>query len=621
MRGKRAQVTVFIIIAIVIIVAVASYFIFKDKISPDTGIPANIEPVYTSFLSCLEDTTLQGIDIAESQGGYIYIPEFESGSRYMPFSSELDFVGNPIPYWYYISGNNIEKENIPEKSDIEDQIELYIQNNINECVFNEYKSDFLINYNNPIASVNIFNKKVLVDLQMDLNIQGKNTSAIINDHNVEVNSEIGNLYASAREIYDYEQRTLFLENYGVDILRLYAPVDGVELDCAPIIWNSPEIFENLKNALEANVLSLKGKNDDYTLKKDENKYFIVDLPVDEEVNFIYSSDWPTAMNVEPSEEKILISKPVGNQAGLGILGFCYNAYHFVYDLKYPVLIQVSSNDFKETFQFPFAVVIQGNQPREALEGSAISSPEDTGICENKNTPLELTIYDSSLNKVDANVSFECLNTHCDIGETEDGVLLDYFPQCVNGKIIINANGYKKTSYTHSTMSSSDLEILLDRLYKKKIKLKIDNTFYNKSAIINFISKDDNSASKTIVYPLQNSVELSNGQYEIRVSVYENSSIKLKETTTKTCMEVPSSGLGSLFGLTEEECIDVTIPPQIISNVLSAGGTDNYYMSEAELQNSKEIHINALSFDKPETIEDLQISYNLQENYELGIEFI
>jgi rod shape-determining protein MreC len=31
---------------------------------------------------------------------------YEASSEYMPFSSQLDFLGNPVPYWYYISGNN-----------------------------------------------------------------------------------------------------------------------------------------------------------------------------------------------------------------------------------------------------------------------------------------------------------------------------------------------------------------------------------------------------------------------------------------------------------------------------------------------------------------------------------
>ena len=89
-----------------------SQSIFKDKLTGQK-IPASIQPIYTTFLSCLEEDALVGVDILMSQGGYINLPVFEPGSAYMPFSSQLNFIGNPIPYWYYVSGNNIEKEQVP----------------------------------------------------------------------------------------------------------------------------------------------------------------------------------------------------------------------------------------------------------------------------------------------------------------------------------------------------------------------------------------------------------------------------------------------------------------------------------------------------------------------------
>jgi len=94
---RKGQVTIFIIIAIVLVAAVAGFFIFRGGISLD-NVPASIEPIYTTFLTCLEEDALVGIDVLESQGGYIEMPVFEPGSSYMPFSSPLDFLGNPIPY-------------------------------------------------------------------------------------------------------------------------------------------------------------------------------------------------------------------------------------------------------------------------------------------------------------------------------------------------------------------------------------------------------------------------------------------------------------------------------------------------------------------------------------------
>ena len=129
--NKKAQVTVFIIIAIILVTAVAIFFIFRESLITER-IPVSIEPVYVSFLSCLEDDTLVGIDVLGSQGGYISLPDFEPGSAYMPFSSQLNFLGNPIPYWYYVSGNNVQKEQVPSKREMEDQLEEFIDEDEND---------------------------------------------------------------------------------------------------------------------------------------------------------------------------------------------------------------------------------------------------------------------------------------------------------------------------------------------------------------------------------------------------------------------------------------------------------------------------------------------------------
>src|SRR3989344_6769764 len=117
-RDKNAQVTVFVIVAIVVVVAVLGILFLRGNISFGGGVPASLEPAYNYFLNCLETDTSTGVDILGTQGGYIYTDDlaFEPGSSYMPFSSELNFLGNPVPYWYYVSGNGIQREQIPSRN-------------------------------------------------------------------------------------------------------------------------------------------------------------------------------------------------------------------------------------------------------------------------------------------------------------------------------------------------------------------------------------------------------------------------------------------------------------------------------------------------------------------------
>lgn len=614
MFKKRGQVTIFIIVAVIIVSVVAGFFVVRNFLIVQ-NIPENLEPVYTSFLSCLEDDVLTGINVLESQGGYIYLPDFESGSSYMPFGSQLDFLGNPIPYWYYVSGNNVQKEQIPSKGDMEYEIQEFVNEKISGCVFDTYYSQgFEISLGEPDSKVFIRDGEVEINLDMDLGIVKGEDSALVKTHKVVVNSDLGILYNSAKKIYNYEQEKLFLENYAVDTMRLYAPVDGVELSCAPAIWNADDVFDELQEAIEVNTLSLKVKGGDYTLKSEENKYFIIDTSVDADVRFINSKDWASSFEVSPTESSVLIASPIGNQEGMGIIGFCYVPYHFVYDLKYPVLIQVYSGE--EIFQFPVAVVVQGNKPRQALNSNAVEvdSPQ---LCEYKNTLVNVNTYDSNLNPVDAEISYECFGERCEIGETEQGSLSEEFPQCVNGYVVAKAEGFEDTRKLYSVTDEGSVGILLDKTYELEVNLKIDGIDSSKQAIITFAS---DSSSQTIIYPEQKTVELSEGQYEIQVYIYENSSLKLEETSYEQCTEVPQEGLGALFGLTKEKCFDVSIPAQFVSNVLSGGGKESYYTLENELIGAGSIEIDAESLDLPTSIEELQDNYVLFDEKELDINF-
>ena len=86
-----------------------------------------IEPVYLYYLSCIEQDTSNGALLLGQQGGYIQQPEFSPGSEYMPFSSQLDFFGTGVPYWYYISGNGVSKEQVPSKEKMQSDLNDFVK--------------------------------------------------------------------------------------------------------------------------------------------------------------------------------------------------------------------------------------------------------------------------------------------------------------------------------------------------------------------------------------------------------------------------------------------------------------------------------------------------------------
>ena len=604
----RGQVTIFIIVAMIIVTAVVIFLVVRQNVEIQ-NIPASIQPVYSSFLSCVEDKTKSGIDVLESQGGYIELPNIEVGSPHMPFSSQLNFLGNSIPYWYYVSGNNLQTEKIPSQEDMENSLEKFLNDRVRDCNFETfYQGGFEIIQEEPVATVDIRNDNVDVKINMDMVITYGEDTTQIKNHEVVVNSKLGALYNSAKTVYNKEQRELFLENYGVDTMRLYAPVDGVEISCSPQIWNADEVFTNLQDAIETNTLAIKTK----PVVNQEEKYFYVS-GIGENVRFINSKDWSYSFEVLPSEENILVANPVGNQQGLGILGFCYVPYHFVYNIKYPVLVQVY--DEEEIFQFPIAVVILGNKPRTALNSTAKTSSVE--LCSYKNIPLSVSTYDSSMNPVESSISYECFGESCNIGKTSSGSLTANFPQCINGYIISRADGYEETKFLYSTNEGGSASILMDKLYDLDVKLNLGGIDYSGNAMIYFNGDD----SKIVSYPTQKTVKLSEGTYNVSVYVYANSTINIPASTTQQCTKVLSSGLGGIFGITEKKCIDVKMPSQILSNVLAGGGVQTYYFSEGELKGSKKIEISAEKFTTPTSMEELQNNYLIFETKNVGVDLV
>jgi len=56
MKNNKGQLTIFILIAVFVVGAVAVFFVFGDSLIT-TEIPVSIEPVYNTFLSCLEEVS------------------------------------------------------------------------------------------------------------------------------------------------------------------------------------------------------------------------------------------------------------------------------------------------------------------------------------------------------------------------------------------------------------------------------------------------------------------------------------------------------------------------------------------------------------------------------------
>ena len=609
--NRRGQLTIFVIVAIVIVVGIAAFFVIRGNLGV-SGIPVELEPVYDYYDSCIENELKRGLDIAGSQGGRIEVGEYAPGSEYAPFSNQLNFLGFPVPYWYYVSGNGVIKEQVPSKSEISGELGDFLAESLGDCDFSLFEEQGfdVFNENDRDVNVRISGDEVRVGVSGDLIVSKEDDRGVREEHEVSVDSQFGRFYDIAREIYEKQKEDAFLEDYGIDVLRNYAPVDGTEIQCEPKIWKTREVESDLKDGLEANIGKLKIEGDYYDLNDEEDRYFVIeglDLGRGENVQFMYSESWPTKLEIEGDgvDSELIIAEAVGNQEGLGIMGFCYVPYHYVYDLSFPVLVQLYNNE--EVFQFPVSVIIDNNVPREVeFSEDYVLTEEEFDLCEFKTQEVEVRLFDVNLNPVNGGrVSYECFDQKCNIGVVENEILQAGFPQCVNGFIHVRAEGYtdKKESFSSNVETFAD--IVLDREHEVSVELNLDGKEVKERAIVLFSRKDGGTVSA--VLPEVSGVKLSEGEYEIKVYAYTGSEITIPGSTKTECRDIPESGILGFFGAKDEECFDISIPETKIENALIGGGTGEEFLLESQLEKGKLI-VEGSALPRPKSIEELQNNF-------------
>ena len=614
---RKAQVTLFVVIAILIVAsaAIVAYFKFYP------GMPVQVKQVEDYFSSCVNDIVSEAVMTAGEQAGYVELPEVVSASDYAPFSSQFFFLGSKVPYWFYMSGNGIQKEQVPSLENIQKQISDYVKNALDQCKFDPFIEQGYEIKTEEVRNVKttLYEHFILTEIDYPINVRIGGVSKRIETHKIGTPTEFGKLFSDAKQIYSEEQNINFLERYAIDALTLNAPTTDVVLSCAPKVWSQLQIENDVKKALQANIQTIKVKGSYYRLVND--KYFVHDAgaSISENVNFLYDIKWPSVMEVWPSQDGVMSADPVGLQEGLGMLGFCYVPYHFVYSLRFPVMIQLMSGN--ELFQFPVVVIIDRNKARKA---EVLETPEqlEAEMCKNKLEDVSVTMLNSDMQPINASISFKCHNVICSIGSakaSEGGTLSTKFPQCVNGFIVASSAGYKTTKYQVSTNEPAVVNIVMPKLYDLNVNLFADSRSLGleETAIINFISSD---YSASLYWPVQKSIRLAEGSYNVTAFMFKEGNFTLGAQTTRKCTKVPAAGVLGLLGFKTENCFDLSVPQQALTQIIAGGGRADIDITEDDMKTSARLNILIPQVTQPTDLASMQQAYILIDTNNLQISF-
>ena len=110
-----------------------------------------------------------------------------------------------------------------------------------------------------------------------------------------------------------------MEEYAIDTLRTYAPVDGLEITCSPLVWNANNVFDDLQDAIETNTIALR------TTGSAEN-YFKIDKSVvsmGPSSNIVGTRSFP----LPPA----CPAKSIPDRSGPGSYGVCVHSVHTAVD--------------------------------------------------------------------------------------------------------------------------------------------------------------------------------------------------------------------------------------------------------------------------------------------------
>ena len=207
MISKKAQVTFFIILGIIIIglIGLIIYirtgsFKLGSNIEIEKGVSTSLQlNVIKEYVdNCLQETSKEGLNIIGKQGGYYNIPK----------SISTILIGKNVTYYY-----SNKKIYVPDISVIQKELSDYISDNLIKCLdFKEFKDKgYNINGKNILVETKINDKNVDITMNYPITIEKDGISANLNDFNSIINSNIKTLNSvSSKIVNDYSKKPGFV---------------------------------------------------------------------------------------------------------------------------------------------------------------------------------------------------------------------------------------------------------------------------------------------------------------------------------------------------------------------------------------------------------------------------
>ena len=504
--SKKGQVTVFMIIGILLILSLILIISFRKEIftfNPEEILTTEKGKIQNYIASCIQSSGEEAVKLIGLQGGYIKVPEdiASDGSLHLRTSDT-----HVVPYWAY--GDTV---NFLSLEEIKKDIDKHIEANIRSCLFGlePFQETYDLREKTDItADTKISDKKIIFDVHWNIEVKNKAGEVVteLMDHAAESDIKLKKVYETSKRIIEKEMSSLKFEDITQDLLALehpLVPLAGLEIACKEKKWRIEEVKSTLKEMLRVNIGQIKVKGTEIIEFPEELSYYqnhyLWDLGNDfssSEISAFFNFDpnYPFSFDVRPRSGSYLRSGQLGGNNNL-ISNFCVQNWKFVYEISYPVLVDIRDETTGYSFNFAFTVHLKNNVPDRG--GIVLSqrplffdSFHDEEFCQDADIPVTVLTYETvdndqgvyfkePLSGVD--LTYTCIRYSCPVGETEFGfagignaaAYRTNFPYCVGGILNGQKDGYKESWKRLVTSQEMDAELELTPLFTfKSDRIKI-----------------------------------------------------------------------------------------------------------------------------------------------------